>query len=212
MHRRHLFTVSTTTTTERNDEMVEVVKVLRQKLPIQDRIMRMKILKNCFSGSELVEILIHHLDCGRKKAVEIGEEPGEKGILFTMSLEKMNLKMENTSIDSLNMSLFILVYNFRGSTNDNEPKDAAMLGQRLGKIMSALLESYASDDRHHLDYIGISNNEKFGDIQNLVQDLHQALKDGILRSNFEESSFFADETLPKRRQRLGDGFSEKLIR
>lgn len=52
-------------------------------------------------------------------------------------------------------------YNFRGSTNDNEPKDVAVLGQRLGKIMSALLESYASDDRHHIDYIGISNSEEF---------------------------------------------------
>lgn len=52
---------------EQNDEMVDIVRVLRQKLPIQDRIMRMKIVKNCFSGGELVEVLIHHLDCGRKK-------------------------------------------------------------------------------------------------------------------------------------------------
>jgi glutaredoxin len=49
------------------DEMVGIVRVLRQRLPIQDRLMKMKMVKNCFSGSEMVEVLIHHLDCGRKK-------------------------------------------------------------------------------------------------------------------------------------------------
>jgi glutaredoxin len=49
------------------DEMLGIVRVLRQKFPIQDRLMKMKMVKNCFSGSETVEVLIHHLDCGRRK-------------------------------------------------------------------------------------------------------------------------------------------------
>ena len=49
------------------DEIVRIVRVLRQRLPIQDRLMKMKIVKNCFAGCELVEVLIHHLDCGRRK-------------------------------------------------------------------------------------------------------------------------------------------------
>lgn len=49
------------------DEMVATVRVLRQRLPIQDRLMKMKIVKNCFSGAEMVEVLIQHFDCGRKK-------------------------------------------------------------------------------------------------------------------------------------------------
>ncbi|KAK6146629.1 hypothetical protein DH2020_020498 [Rehmannia glutinosa] len=56
------------------DEMAEIVRVVRQRVPIQDRIMKMKFVKNCFSGAELVEALIHHLDCGRRKAVEIGKQ------------------------------------------------------------------------------------------------------------------------------------------
>jgi glutaredoxin len=52
---------------ESTDEMVWIVKVLRQKLPIQDRLMKMKIVKNCFAGNEMVEVIIHHFDCGRKK-------------------------------------------------------------------------------------------------------------------------------------------------
>lgn len=52
---------------ERTDEMVGIVRVLRQRLPIQDRIARMKIVRNCFAGAEMVEVLIQHLDCGRKK-------------------------------------------------------------------------------------------------------------------------------------------------
>ena len=51
--------------------------------------------------------------------------------------------------------------NFRGSTNDGEPKTAAAVGLRLTKILSAILESYTSDDRRHVDYIGISNSEEF---------------------------------------------------
>lgn len=52
-------------------------------------------------------------------------------------------------------------FNFRGSVNDCEPKPAAMIGQRLTKIMSAILESYSSLDRQHVDYVGISNSEEF---------------------------------------------------
>ncbi|RZR97446.1 hypothetical protein BHM03_00026632 [Ensete ventricosum] len=44
---------------ERPDAMV---RVLRQRLPIQDRIIRMKLVKNCFSGSDIVEVIISHLD------------------------------------------------------------------------------------------------------------------------------------------------------
>ena len=54
---------------ESTDEMVSIVKVLRQRLPIQDRLMKLKIVKNCFSGREMVEVLINHFDCGRKKVL-----------------------------------------------------------------------------------------------------------------------------------------------
>ena len=52
-------------------------------------------------------------------------------------------------------------FNFRGIPNDSEPKPAALVSQRITKIMSAVLESYASEDRRHLDYVGISNSEEF---------------------------------------------------
>lgn len=52
-------------------------------------------------------------------------------------------------------------FNFRGATNDNEPKTAASVCERLTKIMSAILESYASDDRQHVDYEAISKSEEF---------------------------------------------------
>lgn len=52
-------------------------------------------------------------------------------------------------------------FNFRGSPNDSEPKPASIVSHRLTKIMSAVLESFASEDRRHLDYVGISNSEEF---------------------------------------------------
>ncbi|KAJ8565308.1 hypothetical protein K7X08_007884 [Anisodus acutangulus] len=173
---------------ERTDEMIEIVRVLRQKLPIQDRIMRMKIVKNCFAGGELVEVLIHHLDCGRKKGVDIGKNLVRRHFIH-------HVFGENEFEDGKHFYRFLehepfisKCYNFRGSTNDNEPKDAAVLGQRLGKIMSALLESCASDDWHHLDYIGISNSEEFRRYTNLVQDLHRV--NILMLSADEKLAFF----------------------
>lgn len=52
-------------------------------------------------------------------------------------------------------------FNFRGTTNDTEPKTADSICARLTKIMSAILESYASDDRQHVDYEAISRSEEF---------------------------------------------------
>lgn len=53
---------------EYTDEMISIVRVLRQRLPIQDRLMKMKIVKNCFSGAEMVELIIsQYTNCGRKK-------------------------------------------------------------------------------------------------------------------------------------------------
>ena len=52
---------------DRPDSMIEIVRFLRRRLPIQDRLSVMKLVKNCFSGSDLVEEVIDHLDCGRKK-------------------------------------------------------------------------------------------------------------------------------------------------
>ncbi|PNX85134.1 hypothetical protein L195_g041200, partial [Trifolium pratense] len=42
------------------EEIVKVVRVLRQRLPIQDRLMKMKIVRNCFDGNELVELLVRN--------------------------------------------------------------------------------------------------------------------------------------------------------
>lgn len=52
-------------------------------------------------------------------------------------------------------------FNLRGSVNDNEPKPAAIVAQKLAKIMSAILESYASQDLQRVDYLTISNTEEF---------------------------------------------------
>jgi hypothetical protein len=34
------------------DEMLRIIRVLRQKFPIQDHLMKMKMVKNCFSRSK----------------------------------------------------------------------------------------------------------------------------------------------------------------
>ncbi|KAK9115648.1 hypothetical protein Sjap_014595 [Stephania japonica] len=128
---------------DRTDEMIGVVRVLRQRLPIQDRIAKLKIVKNCFLGTDLVE----------------AENDFEDGSHLYRFLE--------------HESFIPKCFNFRLSTNDSEPKPAALVSQKLTKLMFAMLESYASEDRRHVDYTGISNSEEFRRYVNLAQDLQR---------------------------------------
>lgn len=170
------------------DQMVAIVRVLRQRLPIQDRLMKMKIVKNCFSGREMVEVLIHHLDCGRKKAIEVGRQVARKHFIHHVFGEN-DFEDGNHYYRFLEHEPFIpKCYNFRGCTNDSEPKAAIFLGQELRKIMSAILEAYASDDRYHVDYLGISRSEEFRRYINLVQELQRV--NLLTLSQDEKLAFF----------------------
>ncbi|KAJ9549261.1 hypothetical protein OSB04_021804 [Centaurea solstitialis] len=158
---------------EKADEMVAAVRVLRQRLPIQDRLMKMKIVKNCFSSSEMVEVLIQQFDCGRKKAVEIGKQLARRHFIHHVFGEN-EFEDGNHFYRFLEHEPFIpRCYNFRGTTNDLEPKSASAISLKLAKIMSAILESYASEDGCHLDYLGISNSEEFRRYVNLLQELQR---------------------------------------
>lgn len=158
---------------EKPDEMVAAVRVLRQRLPIQDRLTKMKIVKNCFSASEMVEALIQQFDCGRKKAVEIGKQLARRHFIHHVFGEN-EFEDGNHFYRFLEHEPFIpRCYNFRGSTNDLEPKSATTISLKLAKIMSAILESYASEDGCHLDYLGISNSEEFRRYVNLMQELQR---------------------------------------
>ncbi|EOA32841.1 hypothetical protein CARUB_v10016154mg [Capsella rubella] len=155
------------------DEMMCFVRVLRQKLPIKDRLMKMKIVKNCFSGGEMIEILIHHLACPRIKAIEIGKRLAKKHFIHHVFGEN-EFEDGNHYYRFLEHEPFISkCYNFRGSTNDMEPQSAAVVGQRLFKIMIAILESYSSNDHTSVDYMRISQSEEFRRYLNMAQDLHR---------------------------------------
>ncbi|XP_064944972.1 uncharacterized protein LOC135596774 isoform X1 [Musa acuminata AAA Group] len=174
---------------ERPDAMVAIVRVLRQRLPIQDRIIRMKLAKNCFSGGDMVEVIISHLDCGRKKAVEIGRELARKHFIHHVFRENGFEDGNNHFYRFLEHEPAIpRCFNFRGSTNDNEPKPAATVSQRLTKLMVAILEAYASDDRCHLDYGRIGASEEFRRYVNLVKDLQRV--DIFSLSADEKLAFF----------------------
>ncbi|XP_047306832.1 uncharacterized protein LOC124910253 [Impatiens glandulifera] len=158
---------------ERLDEMVTIVRVLRQKLPIQDRLMKMKIVKNCFAGADMVEIIIHHFHCDRKEAVEIGKKLARKHFIHHVFGENEFEDGSHCYRFLEHESFISRCFNIRGVPNDLEPKRAASVSHRLTKIMVAILESYSSEDRLHLDYMGISNSEEFRRYVNLVQDLQR---------------------------------------
>jgi hypothetical protein len=158
---------------EIESSVVSIVKVLRQRLPIQDRVMKMKLVKNCFSGTEMVEVLIQYLDSGRRKAIEIGKQLAAKHFIHHVFGDN-DFEDGNYFYRFLEHEPYIpKCYNFHGSTNDGEPKPALAVGIRLTKIMSAILESYATEDMCHVDYLGISRSEEFRRYINLAQDLQR---------------------------------------
>ncbi|CAD6212943.1 unnamed protein product [Miscanthus lutarioriparius] len=157
------------------DAMVGIVRVLRHRLPIQDRFVRVKLVKNCFSGTDMVDGIVNHLDCSRKKAVEIGKELARKHFIHHVFRENDFEDGTQNLYRFLEHDPAVPKYdNFRGSTNDGEPKPAAAVGQRMTRIMLAILEAYASDDRRHLDYSRIAASEEFRRYANLVQELQRA--------------------------------------
>ncbi|BAT97834.1 hypothetical protein LR48_Vigan11g044500 [Vigna angularis] len=173
---------------DREDEMVGVVRVLRLRLPIQDRLRRMKMVNNCFEGNDLVEALIQHFHCARNEAVEIGQQLSKKHFIHHVFGEK-DFEEGNHLYRFLEHEPFIpRCFNFRGTTNDSEPKAAAAICSRLAKIMSAILEAFASDDRQHVDYEAISKSEEFRRYVNMTQDLQRV---NILElSENEKLAFF----------------------
>ncbi|XP_022776607.1 uncharacterized protein LOC111318173 [Durio zibethinus] len=158
---------------EEEDELVGIVKVLRQSLPIQDRLIKMKIIKNCFAGADMVEAIIHHLDCGRRKGIETAKRLAQKHFIHHVFGEN-DFEEGKHFYRFLEHEPFIMgCFNFRTSTNDSEPKSASFLADRLTRLMSAILEAYASDDRLHVNYYAISKSEEFRRYLNLARDLQR---------------------------------------
>ncbi|KVH95709.1 DEP domain-containing protein [Cynara cardunculus var. scolymus] len=147
---------------EKMDEMVAAVRVLRQKLPIQDRLMKMKIVKNCFSSSEMVEVLIQQFDCGRKKAVEMGKQLARRHFIHHVFGEN-EFEDGNHFYRFLEHEPFIpRCYNFRG-TNDLEPKSASTISLKLTKIIYVNL----SQELQRVDISTLSVSERLAFFLNL---------------------------------------------
>ncbi|GLT47998.1 hypothetical protein SLA2020_216430 [Shorea laevis] len=160
---------------ESEDELAGIARILRENLPVQDRLLKMKLVKNCFAGSDLVEAIIQHMDCGRKKAIATAKMLAKKHFIHHVFREN---EFEETKQEHFYRFLehepFILgCFNFKSSINDSEPKSVALVSDRLTKLMSAILETYASEDRCHLDYSGISRSEEFRRYVNLARDLQR---------------------------------------
>ncbi|XP_022735203.1 uncharacterized protein LOC111288544 [Durio zibethinus] len=158
---------------EEEDELVGIVKFLRQSLPIQDRLIKMKVVKNCFAGVDMVEAIINHLDCGRRKGIETAKRMAQKHFIHHVFGEN-DFEVGNHFYRFLEHEPFIIgCFNFRTSTNDSEPKSASFLADQLSRLMSAILEAYASDDRLHVNYYIIIKSEEFRRYLNLARDLQR---------------------------------------
>ncbi|GMI87508.1 hypothetical protein like AT3G11920 [Hibiscus trionum] len=160
---------------DEGDELVEVVNYLRRTLQIQDRLIKMKIVKSCFAGTDMVEAIINHLDCGRRKGFATAKTMAQKHFIHHVFGEN-DFEKGNHYYRFLEHEPFIMgCFNFRTITNDNEPKPASFIADRLSKLMFAIVEmdGYVSDNRLHVDYLAISKTEEFRRYIKLARDLQR---------------------------------------
>ncbi|GMI99825.1 hypothetical protein like AT3G11920 [Hibiscus trionum] len=173
---------------DEDDDLVETVRYLRRSLPIQDRLLRMQMVKNCFSGVDLLYAIMDFLDFSRKKGVRTAKRMGHKHFFHHVFGEN-EFEEGNHFYRFLEHEPYIMeCFNFRISTNDCEPKLASFLADRLSKLMSAILEAYASDNRLHVNYHAINKSEEFRRYLNVARDL-QRVNMKLLTPN-ERLAFF----------------------
>ncbi|KAL2906953.1 Inclusion body clearance protein IML2 [Bienertia sinuspersici] len=131
---------------------------------------------------------LQHLGCSRSEAIVIAKEIVRKHFIHHV-FRGSHFEDGNEVYRFLEHEQFIpKCFNFRGSIDDTEPESALRIGERLMKIMSAILESYASEDMYRLDYLAISNSEEFRRYVNMIQSLQRV--DLFALSPDEKLAFF----------------------
>ncbi|CAJ2674168.1 unnamed protein product [Trifolium pratense] len=169
------------------EEIVKVVRVLRQRLPIQDRLMKMKIVRNCFDGNELVELLVRNHGYVHDKAVEVGKQLCKKHFIHSVFGEN-DFEEGNHFYRFLEHEPFISkCFNFRGATNDSEPKSAAAVCDRLTKIMYVNM----TQDLQRVNLLELSENETLAFFLNLhnAMVIHAMIRVGCQEGVINRKSF-----------------------
>ncbi|KAE8719221.1 Phytosulfokin receptor 1 [Hibiscus syriacus] len=160
---------------DEEDELLELVNHLRRSLQIQDRLIKMKMVKNCFAGTDAVEAILNHLDCGRRKGIATAKMMAQKHFIHHVFGEN-DFEKGNHYYRFLEHEPFVMgCFNFRTLTNDNEPKAASFIADSLSKLMLAIVEmdGYVSDNRLHVDYLAISRSEEFRRYIKLARDMQR---------------------------------------
>ncbi|XP_020972044.1 uncharacterized protein LOC107627879 isoform X2 [Arachis ipaensis] len=101
---------------DRKDELYDQIRFVRQKIVISDRWRRMKIVRDCFVGEELVDALVEYLGCARSEAVVLGKQLARKHFIhhvfgyvnMTEDLHRVNL-LELSENEKL--AFFLNLYN-----------------------------------------------------------------------------------------------------
>ncbi|KAE8654712.1 Phytosulfokin receptor 1 [Hibiscus syriacus] len=160
---------------DEEDELMNIVNYLRRSLQIQDRLIKMKMVKSCFAGADMVEAITTYLDCGKRKGIATAKMIVQKHFIHHVFGEN-DFENGNHYYRFLEHEPFIMgCFNFRTSTNDNEPKPASVMVDRLSKLMCAIVEmdGYVSHNRLHVDYLAIGKSEEFRRYIKLARDLQR---------------------------------------
>lgn len=170
------------------DELVTIVRKMRESITPKDRFYKMRRFSNCFLGSEAVDFLSEDQYLERDEAVEFGRNLASK-YFFRHVLDENVFEDGNHLYRFLDHDPIVMThcYNIPRGIIDVAPKPIGEVASRLRLLSYAIFEAYVSTDGRHVDYISIQGSEEFRRYIRTIEELQRVEIDS---SREEKLAFF----------------------
>ncbi|XP_039114130.1 uncharacterized protein LOC120249621 [Dioscorea cayenensis subsp. rotundata] len=171
------------------DELVAIVRKMKESIVLKDRFYKMRRFSNCFLGSEAVDFLSEDQYLEREEAVEFGKKLVSEHFFH-------HVMDENIFEDGNHVYRFLendpvvssQCCNIPRGLSDVKPKPIVEIASRLRFLSYAIFEAYVSEDGKHIDYNSIYGSEEFRRYKRIIEELHRVDLDNVSRE--EKLAFF----------------------
>ncbi|PSS00010.1 Glutaredoxin like [Actinidia chinensis var. chinensis] len=156
------------------DELSDIVRKMKEFIPVKDRFYKMRRFINCFLGSEAVNFLSEDQYLEREEAVEFGRKLASK-LFFQHVLDENVFEDGNHLYRFLDHDPIVTsqCYNIPRGITEVKPKPIIEIASRLRFLSYAIFEAYISEDGKHVDYRSIHGSEEFARYLRIVEELQR---------------------------------------
>ncbi|KAK4801493.1 hypothetical protein SAY86_021980 [Trapa natans] len=173
------------------DELVIIVKKMKESVIVKDRFYKMRWFTNCFVGSEAVDFISEDQYLEREEAVEFGRGLASK-LFFHHILDENVFEDGNHFYRFLDHDPIVSTqcYNIPRGIIEIKPKPITDIASRLRFLSYAIFDAYTSEDGRHVDYRSIHGSEEFARYLRIVEELQRVEMQDMSRE--EKLAFFVN--------------------